>query len=79
MSWEGHIAIDPEVMGGKPVIKGTRVPVQVIVGSLAGGDSIEQVCEGYQVTEEDVRAALAYAATARAERSLLVNSEDSHG
>ena len=62
MSWEGHIAIDPEVMGGKPVIKGTRVPVQVIVGSLAGGDSIEQVCDGYKVTEDDVRAALAYAA-----------------
>jgi uncharacterized protein (DUF433 family) len=62
MDWEGRIAIDPKVMGGKPVIKGTRVPIQVIVGSLAGGDSIEQVCEGYHLTEEDVRAALAYAA-----------------
>lgn len=66
MGWEGHIAIDPEVMGGKPVIKGTRVPVQVIVGSLAGGDSIEQVCAGYNVTEDDVRAALAYAANGKA-------------
>jgi uncharacterized protein (DUF433 family) len=45
----------------KPVIAETRVPVQVIVGSLAGGDNVEQVCEGYGVTEEDVRAALAYA------------------
>jgi len=62
MSWKERIAVDPEVMGGKPVIAGTRVPVQVIVGSLAGGDSVEQVCEGYGVTEEDVRAALAYAA-----------------
>lgn len=62
MDWQERIAIDPEVMGGKPVIQGTRVPVQVIVGSLAGGDTVAEVCEGYKVTEEDVRAALAYAA-----------------
>ena len=62
MSWHDRIAIDPDVMGGKPVIRGTRVPVQVIVGSLAGGSSVAEVCEGYNVTEDDVRAALAYAA-----------------
>ncbi len=62
MGWQNRIAIDPEVMGGKPVIKGTRVPVQVIVGSLAGGDTIPAVCKSYRVTEDDVRAALAYAA-----------------
>lgn len=62
MGWDERIAIDPEVMGGKPVIKGTRVPVQVIVGSLAGGDTIADVCSSYRVTEDDVRAALAYAA-----------------
>jgi uncharacterized protein (DUF433 family) len=62
MAWQDRITIDPEIMGGKPVVKGTRVPVQVVVGSLAGGSTIEQVCEGYSVTEEDVRAALAYAA-----------------
>jgi len=62
MAWQDRITIDPEIMGGKPVIKGTRVPVQVVVGSLAGGSTIEEVCEGYSVTEEDVRAALAYAA-----------------
>jgi len=62
MSWQDRIAVDPGVMGGKPVIAGTRVPMQVIVGSLAGGDTIEEVCAGYGVTEEDVRAALAYAA-----------------
>ena len=61
MDWQKRIAIDPEVMGGKPVIKGTRVPVQVIVGSLAGGDSLPDVCKSYRVTEEDVRAALAHA------------------
>jgi uncharacterized protein (DUF433 family) len=49
-------------MGGKPVIKGRRVPVQIIVGALAGGDSIEQVCQDYVLDKEDVLTALAYAA-----------------
>ncbi len=62
MSWQDRITIDPGIMGGKPVIKSTRVPVQVIVGSLAGGSTVAEVCEGYSVTEEDVRAALSYAA-----------------
>lgn len=70
MTWEEHIAIDAEVMGGKPVIKGTRVPVQVIVGALAGGDTVEDVCKGYRVTEEDVRAALTYAAGVLGEERL---------
>ena len=61
-NWKQRINIDNEVMGGKPVIKGTRVPLQVIIGALAGGDSISDVCEGWNITEEDVRAALAYAA-----------------
>jgi uncharacterized protein (DUF433 family) len=60
--WRARINIDERVMGGKPVIKGRRVPVEVIVGSLAGGDSIKDVCEGYLLEEDDVRAALAYAA-----------------
>ena len=62
MEWQERIAIDPKVMGGKPVIKGRRVPLQVIVASLAGGDDITTVCEEFDITEEDVRAALAYAA-----------------
>ena len=62
MDWQERIAIDPKVMGGKPVIKGTRVPIQVIVGSLAGGDTVAEICEDYGITEDDVRAGLAYAA-----------------
>jgi uncharacterized protein (DUF433 family) len=38
--WKDRVAIDPKVMGGKPVIKGTRVPLQTIVGALAAGDDI---------------------------------------
>ena len=59
MTWQERIAIDSEVMGGKPVIKGTRVPVQVLVGSLAGGATLQVTCEAYGVSAEDVLAALA--------------------
>jgi uncharacterized protein (DUF433 family) len=62
MSWQERIAIDPKVMGGKPVIRGTRVPVQAIIASLAGGDDVGRVCDQFVVAEEDVRAALEYAA-----------------
>jgi len=56
-----HIVIDPEIQHGKPVIRGTRVPVSRIIGGLAGGMTIQEVTREYEVTEEDVRAALAYA------------------
>jgi uncharacterized protein (DUF433 family) len=62
MDWQERIAIDPKVMGGKPVIKGRRVPLQTIIAFLAGGEEIATVCEELDITEEDVRAALAYAA-----------------
>jgi uncharacterized protein (DUF433 family) len=56
-----HITVDPKVRFGKPVIKGTRVPVQVVVGKIAGGMTIDEVCEQYDLTREDVLAALRYA------------------
>jgi len=65
--WPEHIEVDPNVLAGKPVIKGTRVPVQVIVGSLAGDMSVTEGCEQYRVTPEQVHAALAYAAELLAE------------
>lgn len=55
-----RINIDPAVCHGRPVISGTRVPVAVITGSLAGGMSLEQVAAEYDVTAEDIQAALAY-------------------
>lgn len=57
-----RIAVDPEVRFRKPVIAGTRVPVSVVVGAIAAGDSWEEIEREYSITEEDVRAALAYAA-----------------
>ena len=70
MQKKTRIVIDLKVMGGKPVIRGTRVPVQVIVGALAGGMTLAEVCKDYRVTIEDVQAALAYAADALAEEKV---------
>ena len=59
---EDRIAIDPAVMHGKPVIRGTRVTVARLVGALAGGQSHDDVKRDFGVTEEDLRAALAFVA-----------------
>jgi uncharacterized protein (DUF433 family) len=57
-----RISSDPKIMGGKACIKGTRLPVTIIIDYLAAGDSIEDVLEAYPfLTREDVLAALAYA------------------
>ncbi|MFT4034119.1 MAG: DUF433 domain-containing protein [Patulibacter sp.] len=66
-----RIAIDPRVMGGVPVIRGTRIPVATIVGLVAEGLAVEAIVTDFpQLSQEDVRAALAFAAAAVAERQL---------
>ena len=58
-----RIVINPEIMVGKPVIKGTRIPVDLIVRLLAQGMSQEQILEDYpNLKKEDIRASLEYAA-----------------
>ncbi|TRZ87708.1 MAG: DUF433 domain-containing protein [Methanosarcinales archaeon] len=56
-----RITIDEKVRFGKPVIKGTRVPVDLILGKLAGGMTYEEVMTEYDLTKEDILAALNYA------------------
>ena len=56
-----RISIDPAVQHGKPVIRGTRVPVARILGSLAGGMTQDQVVDEYGVTTDDIAAALEFA------------------
>jgi len=56
-----RIIIDPGVQHGKPVIRGTRVPITRLIGGLAGGMTIEELTREYQVTVEDIWAALTYA------------------
>jgi len=58
-----RIEISPQVCGGRPVIKGTRIPVAVILGQLAEGQSCEAVLNGYpELTRADIQAALRFAA-----------------
>jgi uncharacterized protein (DUF433 family) len=66
-----RIFIDPEIQYGKPVIRGTRIPVTRIIGGLAGGMTREEIMREYEVTEEDIRAALSYAAD-------LIEAEEFH-
>lgn len=66
-----RIVIDPEVQHGKPVIRGTRVPITRILGGLAGGMSVEEVVREYGITVEDVQAALRYA-------NELIETEEFH-
>ncbi len=59
----GRIVVDPKVMVGKPIIKGTRIPVDMILRQLAQGTTIDEMLEDYpQLTKEDIKAALAYCA-----------------
>jgi len=63
--WRDRISIDPAIHHGDPCIKGTRVPISVIVGSIADGDTPEQFIKDYpSITPEDIQAALKFAAEA---------------
>jgi uncharacterized protein (DUF433 family) len=62
MSWQDRIVLDPNVLLGKPVVKGTRISVELVIDLLAAGWTQEQILESYpNLTAEDVRACLAYA------------------
>jgi uncharacterized protein (DUF433 family) len=67
-----RITADSEVHFGKPVIEGTRVPVTVVVGAIAAGDTPEDVAREYGIAIEDVRAALSYAAQRLEEEAVRV-------
>ncbi len=56
------ITVDSQVIHGRPVVAGTRVPVEVVVGALAGESSFEDIRQDYHLTDEQIRAALGYAA-----------------
>ena len=63
MNWQDHIEQRPDVMLGKPVIKGTRLTVELILEDLAEGASEADLLEAYpRLRPEHIRAALAYAA-----------------
>jgi uncharacterized protein (DUF433 family) len=63
--WRERVRSDPAVHHGDPCIAGTRIPVSVIVGSVAEGDDWDQILTSYpQLKREDIQAALLYAAEA---------------
>jgi uncharacterized protein (DUF433 family) len=62
-SYHNRIDINPDIMLGKPVVKGTRIPVELIVRKMGEGALIEDLLDAYpNITKEDIQAALLYAA-----------------
>ena len=56
-----RIVIDPSICHGKPIIRGTRTSVSTVLSHLAGGDSYEALRREYDLTDDDIRSALAFA------------------
>ncbi len=70
-----RIEINPAVMLGKPVIRGTRIPVELLIRKLGEGASEADLLEAYpRLTREDLRAALAYAAAVLANETIMLSS-----
>lgn len=62
MTWQAHIMADPDVLSGKPVVRGTRLAVEFLVDLLAEGWDEAEILANYPgLTGEDIRACLAYA------------------
>ena len=72
MTWKERISVDPNICHGKPCIKGTRVMVSVIVDNVAAGETYQEIMRGYHIDEEDIQAALHYAAELARDRVLLL-------
>jgi len=72
MNWRDRIASDPEILLGKPVVKGTRLSVELIIGWLGQGWTHEMLIDAYpQLTRDDILAALAFAADMMREETYL--------
>jgi uncharacterized protein (DUF433 family) len=70
-----RITFDPQIMGGKPCIRGKRVTVGTIVGLIATGETIDDILAAYPYLErEDIMEALSYAAWRSEERDILLAS-----
>lgn len=73
MQWQKCITCDPEILGGTPCIKGTRIPVSVILDNLADDLDEEEILKSYpSLQHQDIRAAIAYAAELSHERFLAI-------
>ena len=62
MEWKRHVVSEPEILRGKPRLKGTRIPVSLVLGYLAAGKTAEEiVAEFPELTREQIAACLDYA------------------
>ena len=75
LNWQERIIVDPDILVGKPVIKGTRLAVEFIIDLLAQGWNEDEILRNYPgLTQEDIRACLSYAsAILRAEKVFPFN------
>ncbi len=79
MNISEHIDINPEVMLGKPVIRGTRIPVELILRKLGEGISGNDLLDAYpRLTQEDILAAMTYAAETIACEELIIPASYQH-
>ena len=73
MPRDGRIVVNPDVMLGKPIIRGTRITVELILRKLGDGATIGDLLEAYpHLTAEDIRAAMTYAADALAHEDTVL-------
>jgi len=76
MDWRERITVDPQILVGKPVVKGTRIAVEFVIDLLAKGWTTEQVLKEYDhLTPEDIQACLAYASETLTSERVYVTPE----
>jgi uncharacterized protein (DUF433 family) len=72
MDWRTRIVSNPDILLGKPTIKGARISVELILGCFASGWSFDEIIEAYtNITKQDIVAALAYAGHAASARQII--------
>jgi uncharacterized protein (DUF433 family) len=73
-NYKGKIKSNPDIMLGKPVIKGTRITVELILKRLSEGASMDEILEGYpNITKDDILACLSYSADVIGEEELIAS------
>ncbi len=71
-SYKDRITVDPDIMLGKPIVKGTRITVELILRKLSEGMNIEKLLEAYpNLTREDILAAISYSADVISREELI--------
>ncbi|MDQ3843190.1 MAG: DUF433 domain-containing protein [Bacteroidota bacterium] len=75
MAWQQYIERNPQVLSGKPIIKGTRISVELVMRKLAGGNTFEQLLNAYpHLQREQLEAACEYAADVIANEEITEDS-----